>query len=555
MNTSRYRISVYGLAPCVALVLGAGGLLAGPGIVADGSKHFPAVREHLRPGGGSFGYIDLDEDAEEVGAFVDDAMKLILQVQGDAPPELAGLSVKGLVGDLGLDNIAAVGWSSHPQGDYVQARSYLHVPGGREGLLELVGGAARPFLAPAIAPAGTDLVLEQEFNVPALVQVVDRVVRRLGVDELQTGWGEFRSQPVPPLGMSVGQLLAKLDTRLALIVRLRPEDRIDAPDAPIDLPMADALLALDRAGWLVGRLRAEMPPEVAEGIEEGEGFLRLQLPPMPPEDPLARPVIHFDTEAGRLLLATSPEFLEVCLAGGGGLAGEASFKEVVAGLPEEGNAFGYVSERLSAELRRLLVASAEAQGEREAFEFGWQLVERAMPMLAGNYASASANLPDGILSVSNSKGEGSSFGTTSVTAVAIVGAITVPVFSSIQRKAKQNQELQMLRQCSLALRVWAADNGGKYPDRVDGPQLIELVGTEKIFRYPHPETGEVRRPLYVAGLTDSTAAKYVLLASPWVQAGKRAVVYCDGSAGFVDARQFERELAVTLEETGGKLAE
>ena len=407
-----------------------------------------------------------------------------------------------------------------------------------------------------MAPAGSDLIFEQELDLAALLPVVDKVLRRIGSAEISQGWAEMSSQPAGLPGLTIGQLVAKLDTRLTVIGRLRPEQRIELPDAPVDLPQFDLLIAFDNMAWLVEKLQAEMPPEVAQGIEKGDGFLRMPLPPMPPETPLFQPVIHFDIVSGRLLVATSAKFADACIAGDGGLFAEASFKSAAKGLPEKGNSLVFFSPRIGEEFRHLIAAGMKSNpsASKQELDLGLAMIEKMMPGLTGSYVAATSNLPDGVLSVSNSPG-GGGIGAAGVSAVAIAASISVPVFSSIQQKAKQNKELQMLRQCGLALRVWAGDNEGQYPAQIDQEDVVADVGTDQIFRFAHPQTGEVKRPLYVAGLSDSSPASYVVIASPWIVDGERAVVYADGSAQIVDERLFEEQLAKTLEKSGGKLME
>ena len=140
-----------------------------------------------------------------------------------------------------------------------------------------------------------------------------------------------------------------------------------------------------------------------------------------------------------------------------------------------------------------------------------------------------------------------------ITIIAILASVSVPVFSSVQRKAKLNKSLQHARQIGIALRVYSGDEGGLYPanEAGDGPpstsneafrQLVDELGSEKIFYVPgcaFHGTGKFRsgpdnkwggssgdgQPLeagenhyaYATGYTDSTSARFPLVASGFSQ--------------------------------------
>lgn len=186
-----------------------------------------------------------------------------------------------------------------------------------------------------------------------------------------------------------------------------------------------------------------------------------------------------------------------------------------------------------------------------------------------------------------------------ITIIAILASVSVPVFSSIQRKAKLNKSLQHAKQIGLALRVFAGDENGLYPQGADANEaygvLVDEMETEKIFyvagsRY-HGDlsdanakftrgpdnlwenstpTGVALEPgenhyAYALGFTDSTSARFPLIASGFtstpgtyaellsdvggVWEGKNCVViYCDGSG---EAPKLDRTSFKLIESRGG----
>lgn len=184
-----------------------------------------------------------------------------------------------------------------------------------------------------------------------------------------------------------------------------------------------------------------------------------------------------------------------------------------------------------------------------------------------------------------------------ITIIAILASVSVPVFSSIQRKAKLNKSLQHAKQIGLALRVYAGDEGGLYPPGNSANEayaaLVDELESEKIFyvagcpwhgdsnsktaRGPDNlwensepagtalEAGE-NHYAYAVGFTDSTSARFPLVASGFsttvgsytnelsepggVWEGKNCVViYCDGSG---EAPKLDRTDYRLLEDRGGQ---
>ena len=172
-----------------------------------------------------------------------------------------------------------------------------------------------------------------------------------------------------------------------------------------------------------------------------------------------------------------------------------------------------------------------------------------------------------------------------ITIIAILASVSVPVFGTIQRKAKLNKSLQHGKQIALALRAYASDSNGLYPKGENANEALALIvpdiETEKIFYVAgcgwhgtgnfqagpdnlyegsEPEgtaleAGE-NHYAYAVGFTDTTSPRFPLIASGFTEggvgkytdqeiepggvwAGKNCVViYCDGSG---DSPKLEKE--------------
>lgn len=424
-------------------VEGGGGDKVAP---AGGEKisNFDAAAEHLDLGGEIFVYQDVEGQAAKAAAL----LRSVMEMAPDDQPEVAALKDfdwRGLFKDLGVMNIAAAGISSHQVDGRYLNKSYLHVPGGRRGVLRLFGRKAGEFETRNMAPANADLVIERELNLTEGYRVGRDLIKQFKEPKAERNWKQLMGQKVADLGVTVGDVFQKLDTRVIVIARLSDTETIAIPDAPIEVPKFDIYLSLDGMAWLFDKMLEQLPPEAVGAIEVGDGFRLLQLPPMPPEDPIMSPLLRVNTESGRVSIATSVAFLAECESGEGGLFESTAFKAATAGLPTKGNGLTYVSEDVGVQVEKLLrdgIASAGGVPE-EVVERGIGIAAKILPQLRSGYARVSANLPDGILSVANSPTSWKQ--TALVLPLAAVGLGGVS-YATLQRTEARAEQFELMRE-------------------------------------------------------------------------------------------------------------
>jgi len=375
---------------------------------AGRSTHFDAVAPHLHLGGSLFGYMDVDGDVEKIAGMIRQFLDKV--PAGELPPNIATLDLGMVLSDLGIDGIEAMGMSSYKNGDLYHNRAFLYVPEGRKGLLKLSGGEPGAFVATELAPEDADLVIEQTFNVRAAYEVAGKMIKHFGGAEALVEFKREMSEVNPQLGLTMADLLGKLDTRLTVVGRVHPDKPLDIPEAPMAIPSFDLLVAFDDLDWLyekiTGNMKEQMPPDqVAQMFIKGDGFERIAMPPMPsPEMVLMQPVIHRDIASKRVYLATTQAYLDECLSGKSKLADSADFKAATAGLPGEGNGLSYVSSDLSKTIRGMLKGASDAtNGPMGAQETAiMSLVMMLLPPDDYGQAKVTVNRPDGIFVTSNS---------------------------------------------------------------------------------------------------------------------------------------------------------
>ena len=119
--------------------------------------------------------------------------------------------------------------------------------------------------------------------------------------------------------------------------------------------------------------------------------------------------------------------------------------------------------------------------------------------------------------------------------LAIWASLALPVFAKVQEKANIAKAMSNAKQITVACRVYASDNNGKYPASLD--VLVEqgILSDASLLICPIPVHGAFEGYDYFGKtLTDSSPGYEVLLMSHWANAyGNHIVAHNDGSVALV----------------------
>ena len=517
-------------------------------MVDDPSSFFAPVAKHLRVGGHSYSFQDVDGVVEGWLGFFETIARSPAMADDPEMAMIADLDLRSAFDELGLLDVKAIGQSGSRVGSGTETRSFYYVPEGRKGLLSMAGGAAQPTWALSVAPAGADLVLEQEVHLSKLPGVVDSLLKVAGRADEREMLKSMLDQPMQPLSMTIGQFVKQADTRMLVVVETDKSRRISMPDSP-ELPGFKILLGLADTEFLfkdMGELLTQQGFVVAANTPE---YARIVAPgPMGgPGAPLGENDIigfHFDKQTGHTYVATDVDYLDQCLAGANPLTADPAFEELAAGLPLEGNGFHFIS----SEVREIIESAIEQMIEQDSAEaaearMGMEVVMKFLPFpMKGAALGTVVNHPDGMLVISRRPGHESMAGIPmggGVTTVAIMASLAVPVFSKIQEKANQTKGISNARQVVLACKIYADDFDGKYP-----ANLQQLVQEEVIPAESSDLLSWEGAPwLLFKGLSDSTDGSHVLIAAPSADAtGHRIVGFNDGSVRSMPEAEYQRIL-------------
>ncbi len=471
----------------------------GAKLVADAerSPSYDTVNSHLELGGTLYGYVDLDGDALE---FASGAQSTLSQLSAINPQlgMLSKVDLKSLVTDLGLTDIRAIGLSSVKQADGLyRNRTFVYTPGGRRGLLAVLGGAPGKFPGTHLAPADADLFIEQEFDVVALYDTVKTLVGKSGGPEAQAKLDQALKGGGAQLHLSLLDLLHSLNGKATLILRVDPEKNLTTPGPkPVTYPAFSALVRIDGIGAaLNGTLAANKNLEASTEPTGSAGTLTLYTSKEPAA--FAETKYVFAVDGTALYFATSHEFLRESLDRKDGLDANPAFTAALEAAGSEGNGVTWVAPRLAARLHDLGTLNAGGPPEVAKLTALWS--SQASP-ISHPLLTLRTNLPDGILVRStwnrSLKKDVAMFAIYNPLTLGLIAAVAIPAFQQShahpQVAGPQTPTPQMVevRINSNLRRLWTAANRYYQATGKTTATYNDLVGPGKAIVQLAPVAGE-----------------------------------------------------------------
>jgi hypothetical protein len=523
-----------------------------------GSLHFLNVMSHLEVGAAGLTYLEQDSIWMTLAALMDETLAKLPPAARGGLPE--AFSAKAFLKVAGMDRLKAVGTSLRRRADGMNHMlSFAAMPEGRVGLLTLSGGEPEAFLLHSYAPRDADLVLEFPLHTQEAAKPLLEAIKGM-LSETERGLLTARlSAPLPPLGLSIEGLLERLASRVALIVRLNPNQELPAGMPGLTLPGVDAALIIERAGWLLKPVKQQMLPALTQSglpltVKDANGVLTLSFQgPLGPPPTDYQPTLLYNEASDRLIVATRPTMLAALLNSADKLVKTPEFEAAWQGLPATGNSAAYISPRLQKTvldfIPKAMAASSKSSADVDTLV---PLLRWVEPYLAKPLCLTQSNLPDGSLTAANSSfaiGDPSALG--SLTAISVLASLAVPTFNVIQDMAHQTEACNMGRQTIMALKIYANDAGkGGYPKKLDALVTAKILPGPEILSTKHPLTKQALPWLYDSTLFSSSAADAIVLATPFTyrgkNGGKRVIVLNDGSATVIHEAEFQKRRKETL---------
>lgn len=433
------------LLSCAATLVFPSVLSAQTPVPAPAASHYEAVGKHLETGGVFYAFADVDGDAAKFGGLGDTLIELARTKGGMAVPP--GLSATGLLKSFGLDRVKAFGLSSRKaEGTMFHNRAMVHMPEGRSGVFSLLGGPAAPLFSPGFAPAGSDVVMESDLTLSALREFTEAVLTNAGdpqlLQQFQSAMG--MTIPLPGLEMKLGDLIAKLDTRLMAAGRIEEGKTFTLPGSQTVLPMFRMVVSLDNLAFLFTPMMEIAKHSGNSIVDSGDGFELIRpSQPLPEELHGFKPVIYHDLKSKRILFGTHVEAVRECLENRQPISGDPVFQQATAGLPKLGNEFSYLTPKvfeLILKMVRQSVAGAppSAAGiHPEILREVLAQMETVMPLPTQPLTGVRANLPEGMVVHANSSSSYKSILMAGpIITLSMFGAVGGGAFDAIRKKGE-----------------------------------------------------------------------------------------------------------------------
>ena len=325
------------------------------------SSHFSKVSSELDTGGEFFTYIELEGDVAKFTESADALLDLVRENDTEnAFAALSDLDATGLMKPLGLDGIAALGMSSVASEDGASFlnKTFIHTPGGREGLLSLGGGPAHPLHVLEYAPAGSDIVYEADIDLRALKDIYEDLASLTDAGDQTIG--STIGKTFEKVSLNFAELVGKTQGRITFIVKTVPGEPFPVPLPSLESqPAIDLLVLIDNVPWLFDEIEKNIT--TGEGSpfarEESDSSITYTVDPEQTGDTIYAPLLTLDKASGQITLASRQAFIDECQSDGAKLSSDPAFTSLASGLPTEGNSLSYTSQEI-ADLGQGLVSGA-----------------------------------------------------------------------------------------------------------------------------------------------------------------------------------------------------
>ncbi|MEJ6569500.1 MAG: hypothetical protein QNL80_11575 [Akkermansiaceae bacterium] len=408
------------------------------------SERLNIISKQLGEGGVHYSVTDSEHDIEALASSIDN------MIGSFAPDMPFDLNLQKMGDQLGIYEILGSGSSSSKEDAFWHNRSFMLTSGKHNGLLSLLGQDAIGPIAPAYAPAGTDLILETSLDLRQVEQIARRIAGPFG-DEATSELDAIFSQQVGP-EQTVSGLLKDLKPRLSLALWLDDSNKAElGPDTEIAAPHLVARIDKGKAIWDLIEPLIKDDSEIVE--KDGGTFYYSPDEEETPWGPIV-PHFVFHAPSSTLWFALHKGDLEKCWADNDKLVNSAAYKNATAKLPSETNANAYISADGVTLLGDLMTMAQGLIDEEEAA----QMLEFAKPFIAEansphGYAASVTVLKNGILSVTNSpipyKGPSAIGGPGAIAGVAVLAGLATPAVMKAKGNADKAQEINKLKQLSL----------------------------------------------------------------------------------------------------------
>jgi hypothetical protein len=405
---------------------------------------FAEVTSQLDPGGNLYIYISTEQFLKGLSDKVAQVRQVVESLP-NIPDQTRGKLGRGLdvvtniIHDSGVEDISGFGMSSLAvEKHFYRTKSFLHhYKGQGNGFLwSLFGQKPHALAGLDLLPAHTAFAVFSDLDVPLLWSTVQQEATQSGfpqAEQLLARWPELFEQSTD---LKWDQVLASLGGEYGVVLTLDESRMISVPlpggSGPLEVPEPALMLVAKVSNDAIFNRLEQAMNRLGQSIQTNDsGGVKMRTVPLPLPLPIQlRPTLA--TSQGYLFIASTDAVIKDALA----VKSTDEFKRLAANVPEQGNQFSFLSQRLGQVLLRV---------QRQAMEMapGGARVEMLRSMLSSTNAafgfSVSANTDQGWLSVANGNVPAAkALMAAAVVPVAVGAAVALPAIAKARRAAHQN---------------------------------------------------------------------------------------------------------------------
>lgn len=372
---------------------------------------FTDVTAQLDPGGSLYLYVSTEQWLSKLSGVLDSLHDIILSGSAGsdiADPQQAAKYMdlaKDVVEKSGLEEISGLGASSFnlSPGLYRNKLFIHHYPDKGTGLIWSVGGQApHPLTELDLLPLDTAAASYGDFDLAKFINFLRQEASQSGIPEVVQNETQLETQFSGMSGMQLDDVLNSLNGSIGMVITLDSTSTISVPlgaqPETIPTPRIALLLAV-KSDVIFKQVDKTLTgnPAVIKVEEPGLSMRTMPIPAIPFLN--LRPTVA--QWNGYLVIASDDQLIRDIIAVKNGAPGAKStpeFATISAGLPTEGNSFGYVTKRYADVARQIQTAIYQNQPNMTPMQAVLMQRLYASPYLsAGPAYGVGAELPNGCL--------------------------------------------------------------------------------------------------------------------------------------------------------------
>lgn len=408
--------------------------------------------------------------------------------------------VTNLISDSGLEEVSGFGMSSiaRKKGFYHTKTVLHHYPGKGGGFLwNVLGQKPHALEGLQMLPAHTAVAAFSDVDLPLLWSVVRKEVGRSGMPEAEQALEQAPAQFEAVTGLNWDKVLTSLGGEFGFVLTLDDTRMITLPipgqQHAMEIPEpALMLVAKVKDETLFNRLDEALKKTGQNIVAVNEPGLKMRTVPVPLPLPIQlRPTLA--SSGGYLYIATTDglvrEALEVKAGKKPGLKSTDEFKRLAVDVPQQGNRFFFLSQKLG---KTVMGLQQQALSMAPGMEKQSELLRSLVHGGGACSFTVGAHTEQGCVSVGNGNQNAGGAVLVAGAAPAVLAAVAVPAFVKARAAAQKTACINNLRQIDAAKQQWALEKKKGENDTPSREDLLPYLHNRQFPACPAGGTYDIR---------------------------------------------------------------